>query len=121
MALAYNYGQGITMIPMKGKPKMLTARQFAAAREVAYTTVINWLNKELLIGAEKQELAYGGVMWGVSGGGLVSELKTGAEPEAAEKGTKKDRKKKTACFFYQILGVLGILGDNLKSKKKHNF
>jgi hypothetical protein len=32
------------MIPMKGQPRMLTARQFAAAREVAYTTVINWLN-----------------------------------------------------------------------------
>ena len=39
---------------------MLTARQFAASKEVAYTTVISWLNKELLKGAEKEELAYGG-------------------------------------------------------------
>ncbi|HEX5083542.1 MAG TPA: hypothetical protein VFY40_15960 [Blastocatellia bacterium] len=62
---------------------MLTARQFAAAREVAYTTVISWLNKELLKGAEKQELAYGGFMWQIPEDAPVPDLKPGPRPQPA--------------------------------------
>jgi hypothetical protein len=76
---------------MKGKPKMLTARQFAAAREVAYTTVINWLNKKLLVGAEREELAYGGFMWRIPADAPTPDLKPGPKP--AKKSTKKAAKK----------------------------
>ena len=74
---------------------MLTARQFAAAREVAYTTVISWLNKELLKGAEKQELAYGGFMWQIPEDAPIPELKPGPKPakKAAKKAMKKAAKK----------------------------
>ena len=84
---------------MKEKPKMLTARQFAAAREVAYTTVISWLNKELLIGAEKQELAYGGFMWCIPEDAPVPELKPGPKPtkKAAKKPAARLVKKKGAA------------------------
>jgi hypothetical protein len=71
---------------------MLTARQFAAAREVAYTTVINWLNKELLIGAEKEELAYGGFMWRIPENAEVPELKPGPKPKPTKKSAKKAKK-----------------------------
>jgi hypothetical protein len=81
------------MIPMKGKPRMLTARQFAATKEVAYTTVINWLNKELLTGAEKEELAYGGFMWRIPEDAEVPELKPGPKPKPAKKAAKKGAKK----------------------------
>jgi hypothetical protein len=83
---------------MKEKPKMLTARQFAAAREVAYTTVISWLNKELLIGAEKQELAYGGFMWQIPEDADGPELKPGPRP------TKKPAAKKPAARLVKKKG-----------------
>jgi len=38
---------------------MITARQFAELREVPYTTVIFWLRKGVLEGAEKQEIPFG--------------------------------------------------------------
>jgi hypothetical protein len=71
---------------------MLTARQFAAAREVAYTTVINWLNKKLLIGAEKEALAYGGFMWRIPENAEVPELKPGPKPKPTKKSAKKSKK-----------------------------
>jgi hypothetical protein len=76
---------------MKGKPQMLTARQFAAKRDVAYTTVINWLNRELLRGAERQPLAYGGFMWMIPADAPAPDLKPGPVPgkKAAKKGAKK--------------------------------
>jgi hypothetical protein len=88
--VAYNYWQGITIIPMKGQPRMLTARQYAAAREVAYTTVINWLNKKLLTDAEKEELAYGDFMWRIPEDAPVPELKPGPKPskKTAKKGAR---------------------------------
>lgn len=74
---------------------MLTARQFAEARNVAYTTVINWLNKTLLPGAEKEELAYGGFMWLIPENAIAPELKPGpkAKKESGAKPAKKARKK----------------------------
>jgi hypothetical protein len=77
---------------MKGQPRIFTARQFAAAREVAYTTVINWLNKELLIGAEKEDLAYGGFMWRLPENAEVPELKPGPKPKPTKKSAKKAKK-----------------------------
>ena len=70
---------------------MLTPRQFAAAKDVAYTTVISWLNKKLLADAEKQELAYGGFMWQIPEDAPTPDLKPGPKPtkKAAKKGTAK--------------------------------
>jgi hypothetical protein len=66
---------------------MLTARQFAAAREV------NWLNEKLLIGAEKEALAYDGFMWRIPEDAETHEVKPGPKPKptkqaAAKKGAK---------------------------------
>lgn len=74
---------------------MLTARQFAEARNVAYTTVISWLNKTLLPGAEKEELAYGGFMWLIPENAITPELKPGPKSKKARalKPAKKARKK----------------------------
>jgi len=46
---------------------MITARQFAELRDVPYTTVIFWLRKGVLEGAEKQEIPFGrqGFIWQV--------------------------------------------------------
>jgi len=78
---------------MKGKqPKMVTARQFAELRGVPYTTVIFWLKKSLLHGAEKQEIPFGrqGFIWRVPDDAPLPELTPGPVPKAAKKkATKK--------------------------------
>jgi hypothetical protein len=44
---------------MEEKPKMLTPRQFAEAKNVAYTTVMFWLNNGLIEDAVKYETLRG--------------------------------------------------------------
>ncbi len=87
---------------MKGKgPKMLTARQFAELRDVPYTTVIFWLRKGALQGAEKQEIPFGrqGFIWRVPDNAPLPDLpigrplKTGRDGNTAKRPTKKRRKK----------------------------
>jgi hypothetical protein len=59
------------------KPKMITARQYAEMHGTPYTTVATWLQRELIPGAEKQELPYGGYVWMVPDNAPKPELKPG--------------------------------------------
>ncbi len=73
---------------------MLTPRQFAERNSVAYTTVISWLNKQLLPGAEKEDLAYGGFMWLVPEDTPVPSLKPGPVPAPKVTTAVKPAKKR---------------------------
>jgi hypothetical protein len=83
---------------MKGKqPKMITARQFATVHGVPYTTVIFWLKKEAIPGAEKLEIPVGrqGFIWQVPEDAPLPDLPRGPQPtkKAAKKSIKKTAKK----------------------------
>jgi hypothetical protein len=70
---------------MKGKqPKMVTARQFATLHGVPYTTVIFWLKREVIPGAEKQEIPVGrqGFIWRVPEDAPLPELPRGPKPKS---------------------------------------
>jgi hypothetical protein len=82
---------------MKGKqPKMMTARQFATLRGVPYTTVIFWLKKDAIPGAEKLEIAVGrqGFIWRVPEDAPLPDLPRGPRPtkKAAKKGSAKAKR-----------------------------
>src|SRR5215831_362154 len=69
---------------MKGKQsKMVTARQFAGLHGVPYTTVIFWLRKEVIPGAEKQEIPVGrqGFIWRIPEDAPLPELPRGPRPK----------------------------------------
>jgi hypothetical protein len=77
---------------MKGKqPKMITTRQLGAMRGVPYTTVIFWLKKEAIPGAEKLEIAVGrqGFIWRVPEDAPLPDLPRGPRPKKAAKKAKK--------------------------------
>lgn len=42
---------------------MITAKEYAKLHEVHYTTVMNWLRGELIPGAVKEELPFGGYFY----------------------------------------------------------
>ena len=77
---------------------MVTARQFSELRGVPYTTVIFWLKKELLKGAEKQEIPFGrqGFIWRVPDDALLPELTPGPVPKATKKAEPKAKPVKKA-------------------------
>lgn len=77
---------------------MVTPRQFAQKHEVAYTTVIAWLNKSLLVGAKKEDLAYGGFMWLIPENAAPPDLKPGPKPktEADEQSGETEEEPKRA-------------------------
>ena len=56
---------------------MITARQYAEMHDMPYTTVATWLQRDLIPGAEKQELPYGGYVWMVPDNAPKPELKPG--------------------------------------------
>ncbi len=75
---------------------MITARQFSELRKIPYTTVIFWLKKGALAGAEKQEIPFGrqGFIWQVPDDAPLPELPAGRKPKAKdESGTAKPAKK----------------------------
>lgn len=74
---------------------MLTARQFAAKENVAYTTVHFWLRNNLLIGVAKQDLPSGGFMYLIPENTPRPEFGPGPERKAgkARKAAGKARKK----------------------------
>jgi hypothetical protein len=72
---------------MRKKSKMITARQFAEMHATPYTTVATWLQRELIPGAVKQELPYGGYVWMVPQDAPKPELKPGPKPKTEEDGS----------------------------------
>jgi hypothetical protein len=84
---------------MKGREtKMLTARQFANRHGVPHSTVIFWLNKGVIPGAEKLEIAVGGkgFLWRIPDDAQLPKLPKGPKPKqkASKKIAKKGRPKK---------------------------
>lgn len=74
---------------MAKKAKMVTPRQYAEARGVAYTTVMNWLNRGLIPGAARQETPTGHY-WEVPETAPAPELEPGRpSKKAVKKGGKK--------------------------------
>jgi len=74
-----------------GKAKrMLTPRQYAQEAGVAYTTVMSWLQKNLIAGAVKHPLPYGsGYYYQVPADAPKPELQPGPKPKADKKGSKR--------------------------------
>jgi len=70
---------------------MITARKFAELRGVPYTTVIFWLKKELLTGAEKHDIPFGrqGFVWRVPDDAPLPELTPGPKPKPSKKAAKQ--------------------------------
>ena len=73
----------------KREARMLTPRQYAEETGVAYTTVMNWLRKDLLAGAVKLPLPYGGgYYYQVPADAPQPVLRPGPKPKAVKKGGK---------------------------------
>lgn len=69
---------------MKGREtKMLTARQFANMHGVPHSTVISWLNKGVIPGAEKLEIPVGGkgFLWRIPDDASLPKLPKGPKPK----------------------------------------
>ena len=57
--------------------KMITAKEYAEMHNVHYTTVMNWLRRDLVPGAIKEEPPFGGYFYKFPAGTLIPELKPG--------------------------------------------
>ena len=57
--------------------KMITAKEYAEMHNVHYTTVMNWLRRDLVPGAIKEELPFGGYSYKIPTGAPIPELKPG--------------------------------------------
>jgi hypothetical protein len=79
----------------KKESEMITPKEYAALHSVAYTTVVNWLRKELIEGAQKVELPHmNSYVYAVPKDAKPPELKPGPK-KGTKRGTKaaKSRKK----------------------------
>ena len=68
------------------KTKMITAKEYAETHDVHYTTVMNWLRRELLPGAVKEDLPFGGYFYMIPANVPVPSLKPGPKPKNADEG-----------------------------------
>jgi hypothetical protein len=59
------------------EPKMITAKEYAEIHNVHYTTVMNWLRRDLVPGAIKEELPFGGYFYKIPANTPIPELKPG--------------------------------------------
>jgi len=65
----------------KGKAKMITPKQYAEQIETPYSTVMRWLQRDLIPGAEKQELPFGGWYYAIPADAPRPDLKPGPKPK----------------------------------------
>ena len=76
----------------KQTPQMLTAKQFAERMEVNYRTALNWLEADLVPGAERKESLIGS-HWEIPLDALKMERpKPGPKPATNGNGRKSARK-----------------------------
>lgn len=69
---------------------MLTPKKYAERVEAAYSTVMSWLQRGLIPGAQRQELPSGGWYYVIPEDAPKPELKPGPKPKnKAKKTTKK--------------------------------
>ena len=57
--------------------KMITAKEYAEMHNSHYTTVMNLMRRDLVPGAIKEELPFGGYFYKIPAGAPVPELKPG--------------------------------------------
>ncbi|MEP7336534.1 MAG: hypothetical protein ABI977_02115 [Acidobacteriota bacterium] len=69
---------------------MITARQYAKIHSTPYTTVATWLQRDLIPGAEKQEMPYGGYMWLVPDNAPKPDLTPGPK-KGSKRATANDQ------------------------------
>jgi len=78
---------------------MLTAKQYAEQSGLAYSTVMSWLQRDLIPGAKKEELPIGGWFYLVPADAPKPETRRGPKKKAdgqaaiTAKPAKKSRKK----------------------------
>ena len=73
----------------KKQPRVMTAKQFAEEMDVNYRTALNWLEAELVPGAERKPSPVG-EYWEIPETALKMERpKPGPKPGAKKKGNKK--------------------------------
>jgi hypothetical protein len=68
----------------KEEPRMITAKEYAEMHEVHYTTVMNWLRRDLLPGAIKEDLPFGGYFYKIPIETPIPNLKPGPKPLSEE-------------------------------------
>jgi hypothetical protein len=68
----------------KKEAEMITPKQYAEQHGVHYTTVMGWLRRELVKGAVKEELPYGGWYYRVPFNAPLPDLKPGRPAKSAE-------------------------------------
>lgn len=80
------------MICMKkaGTVKIVTPKQYAEMHSVAYTTVMKWLQNNLVPGAVKKQLPapFVGYTYQIPEDALPPDLKPGPKPKATKKALK---------------------------------
>src|SRR5262249_8228169 len=62
---------------MNTEDSKITAKEYAEMHNVHYTTVMNWLRRDLVPGAIKEELPFGGYFYKIPAGAPIPELKPG--------------------------------------------
>lgn len=73
---------------------MLTPKMYAAEIEAPYPTVMNWLQRNLVQGAQKQVMPDGSVRYFVPSGTPKPETKRGPKPKKATPTKKRAKKAK---------------------------
>lgn len=79
--------RGVKIFPMKVKQRMLTAVQFAKEIGASYPTVIDWLDRKLVPGAEKMS-DHRGEYWQIPESALNMERPKRGRPSKASTDKK---------------------------------
>lgn len=76
--------------------KMITAKEYTEMHNSHYTTVMNWLRRDLTPGAIKEELPFGEYFYKIPAGAPIPELKPGhilPKTDGPRRASKKSAKK----------------------------
>lgn len=73
---------------------MITPRKYAENHQAAYSTVMSWLQRDLIPGAEKHELPTGGWVYTIPENAPKPDLKPGPVPKTETKPSAKKRASK---------------------------
>lgn len=65
---------------------MITAKEYAKIHEVHYTTVMNWLRSDLVPGAVKENLPFGGFFYKIPANAPKPDLTPGPKKQAGDGG-----------------------------------
>lgn len=97
---------------------MTTPRKYAERHKVHYTTVMNWLRRDLVPGVVKEELPYGGWYYRIPVDAPLPELKPGRPPKPDD--TDKEAQALTASAGNQEPATPKRRASKSSSAKKAN-